>query len=108
VSARNGPGGNSRGGPRPTDRPTAENPGEKFIQDDTPHPRQTPVWHAVADVRAVVGRGGNPRLVMLVARCPGCQQPHMHLARVPFLATVRKAGCGARYMLHALNGEAAA
>ncbi len=97
--------GDSRGGPRPTDRPTAEN---LDISERKPHPRQTPVWHAVADVRPVVGRGGNPRLVLLVARCPGCRQPHMHLARVPFLATVRKAGCGARYMVHALNGAAAA
>ncbi len=85
-----------------------ENPGEKFDSDGTPTHRQTPVWHAHADVRVVVGRGGNPRLVLLVARCPGCRMPHMHLARTPFLATIRKAGCGARYMVHALDDQAAA
>ncbi len=95
----------SRAGAPDRHRPTAEN---LDISERKPHPRQTPVWHAVADVRLVVGRGGNPRLVLLVPRCPGCRQPHMHLARVPFLATVRKAGCGARYMVHALNGEVAA
>ncbi len=36
MSARNGPGGDSRGGPLTTDRPTAENPGEKFRSQRTP------------------------------------------------------------------------
>lgn len=37
------PPGNSRGGPLVTDRPTAENPGEKFTPNDTPAPRQSPL-----------------------------------------------------------------
>ncbi len=70
--------------------------------------RSTPLWHAHADVRIVVGRNGNPRLVLLVATCPSCRMPHLHLARLPFSATVRKGACGAKYMVHAMAGEVAA
>jgi hypothetical protein len=45
--------GNSRGGPLTTDRPTAENPGEKFGSHPTPHLRQDPSRRAVT-VRGVV------------------------------------------------------
>jgi len=41
------PGGDSRGGPLTTDRPTAENPGEKFDSERTStHPQDAP-WRAV-------------------------------------------------------------
>jgi hypothetical protein len=102
------PPGHSRGGPLTTDRPTAENPGEKFTPNDTRRRRQTPVWHTHAEVRVVVGRGERPRLLLLVSRCPGCRRPHLHQARVPFTATVRTGACGVRYMVHALDAEVAA
>ena len=84
--------------------------GERLARQlkDTPGRRQNPVWHAHADVRTVVGRNGNPRLVLLVATCPGCRMPHLHLARLPFSATVRKGACGATYMVHAMNAVVAA
>ncbi len=69
---------------------------------------RTPLWHAHADVRTVVGRNGNPRLVLLVPTCPSCRMPHLHLALLPFSATVRKGACGAKYMVHAMAGEVAA
>jgi len=70
--------------------------------------RQAPLWHAHADVRTVVGRAGNPRLILIVNRCPSCRQAHLHQARLPFSATVRKGACGAKYMVHAMNAVVAA
>ena len=77
-------------------------------QDTTPH-RRKPVWHAYAEVRVVVGRGGRQRLVLIVTcPLPSCRQQHLHQARLPFLATVRTGSCGGRYVVHALEGEVAA
>ncbi len=46
--------------------------------------------------------------MLLVATCPSCRMPHLHLARLPFSATVRKGACGAKYMVHAMASEVAA
>jgi hypothetical protein len=69
--------------------------------------RQTPRWHAVAECRVVVGRI-RPRLLLLVADCPGCRQPHVHFARIPYTATIRTGACGMRYLVHVIGEEVAA
>lgn len=75
----------------------------------TTKPRRTPVWHAHAEAHVVVGRGDRQRLVLIVTcPIPSCRLPHLHQARVPFMATVRTGPCGGRYMLHALEAEVAA
>ncbi len=69
------PPGHSRGGPLTTDRPTAENPGEKFTAHGTPIPRQRAprradrlfVW---AHAYLVVGTRGRCRMVLVVAHKP--------------------------------------
>jgi hypothetical protein len=54
---RKPPPGNSRGGPLPTDRHPAENPGEKFTSNDTPRARQKPAdaLHVWAHGYLIVG-----------------------------------------------------
>lgn len=105
------PPGHSRGGPLTTDRPSAENPGEKFTSESTPAIGQSPVWHAVATVYRVRGVRGRLRSVLVVATCPWCRCSHVHTGKPDFLVGKRTASChGGRYVVHTgvLEGEVAA
>ncbi len=117
MSARNGPAGDSRGGPLTTDRPTAENPGEKFDSERTPSvrpnaTRRTDPLHVFAHGYLVVGTRGRCRLVMIVPRCPFCQgRPHVHNGKPSFQQGTRTASChGGSYVVHlgTIEGEVAA
>lgn len=71
------PPGDSRGGPLTTDRPTAENPGEKFTSEGTPRRRQKPTPTPVlASATGVVGGTGRFRW-LLIFRCPCCGRTHV-------------------------------
>ncbi|MDP3712573.1 MAG: hypothetical protein Q8R60_08825 [Mycobacteriales bacterium] len=73
---------NSRGGPLTTDRPTAENPGEKFTANGTPRRRQTQsATHVLGTATGVVGGTGRHRYVVVYA-CPVTTCRRVHLAHV--------------------------
>ena len=100
--------GNGKGRPRQGD-PNPSNVQNLDNDQNTPALRRMPVWHAYAEVRVVVGRGGRPRLVLLVTcPLPSCRQQHLHQARLPFLAAVRTGACGGRYTVHAATAAVAA
>jgi len=111
-----GPPGDSRGGPLTTDRPTAENPGEKFTAERTPRLRQNSTRRAEpvnvwAHAYLVVGTRGRCRLVLVVPSCVFCGRPHAHNGRPDFLVGKRTASCRAgRYVVHlgTVAGEVAA
>ena len=110
------PPGKSRTGPLTTDRPTAENPGEKFSDHGTPTLRQPANRHADpvnvwAHGYLVVGTRGRCRLVLVVACCPFCHRPHAHNGRPDFLTGKRAAACHeGRYVVHVgtVEGDVAA
>ena len=98
--------GDSRGGPLTTDRPTAENPGEKFRVNGTPIVRQTHerraepvnVW---AHGYFTVGTRGRLALTMIVTGCVFCGRAHRHNGRPDFISGKRTASCGhGRYVVH--------
>jgi hypothetical protein len=89
------PGGNSRGGPLTTDRPTAENPGKKFTAHGTPTRRQKPTPTPVlATATGVIGGTGRHRW-LLIFRCPCCGRTHVAHGRGELPAGMeRPAACG--------------
>lgn len=87
----------SRGGPLTTDRPTAENPGEKFTPHGTPNPRQSAAGRTIVsgvvelDLSRHVDRAG---LVMDHARyavhgaladCPAGVDVRIRLGRASYV-----------------------
>jgi hypothetical protein len=86
---------NSRGGPLPTDRHTAENPDEKFIDHGTPNRHQrSDARPTVAEAHGVVGGTGRHRW-LLIFRCPCCGRSHVAHGRGDLPANLeRPAACG--------------
>jgi hypothetical protein len=116
VSADHGPPGHSRGGPLTTDRPTAENPGERLTSYGTRRlrqdaPRRAEPIQVWAHGYLVVGTRGRCRLVMVVPSCVFCGRPHSHNGRPDFTVGTRTASCHeGRYVVHlgTVAGSAAA
>jgi hypothetical protein len=110
------PPGHSRGGPLTTDRPTAENPGERLTSYGTPADRQNAARRAApinvwAHGYLVVGTRGRCRLVLVVPACVFCGRPHAHNGRPDFITGKRTASCHeGRYVVHVgtVAGEVAA
>jgi hypothetical protein len=108
--------GNSSAGPLTTDRPTAENPGEKFDEQRTTPvgqnaTRRADLINVWAHGYLVVGTRGRCRLVMVVPSCVFCRRPHQHSGKPDFLSGKRTAACyEGRYVVHlgTVEGEVAA
>jgi hypothetical protein len=106
--------GHSRGGPLTTDRPTAENPGEKFTGHGTPVPRQrtagAPELHAFGYSYVVTARTGRLSSQVIVTHCPfRCGSSHRFTGTPLFVVGTRKAPCtGLPFLLHALAQQEAA
>ncbi len=110
--------GSSSAGPLTTDRPPAENFGEKLNGKGTPRKRRNNARYA--EMTQVLGHGylvtgthGRSRMVIVAARCPfaDCGRPHVHNSDPHFTSGKRTAGChGGMYVvrLRNLEGEVAA
>lgn len=83
-----------RSGPTRQEEAAAENTNTdaSMIAEQRDH------WRVHAVTYVVAGRCRS-RFVLIVSRCPRCGQSHTHTAPMGFVAGMRTAACGVRYVV---------